>query len=99
MITYYKALGTFFGYPRCCCDAFEKDWCAETKAVFPSEHANPAPWYGTGYVPCLSCANKAIRDWPAFVIANIDPYRVCHMPFPKGDQLADKFLEEIGESK
>jgi hypothetical protein len=72
------SLVLFFGYPRCCIKQFCETRCAETKRTYPR-----GPWMGTGYIPCLSCAAEAQKDFPAFVLKNISPYRLFTQPFPK----------------
>jgi hypothetical protein len=96
MTVTFRTIGRFFGYPKCCCAAFDEDFCAETKHAFPSYADNPAPWYGTGYIPCLNCAFEAQREgFTNFVATNITPHRMCAVPFPNGDYELEQYLNGL----
>ena len=77
---WFRVWGNFFGYPSCCVEAFLHNWCHETKDHYPE-----APWMGTGYIPCLSCAQKALPDFQAFVDAELAPHRKFWKPFPQDE--------------
>jgi hypothetical protein len=83
---------SFFGigYPRCCINAFLKDFCEETKQRHPE-----GPWMGTGFIPCPACAEEALsRGFEVFVEAKILPERVSSIPFPN-DELKPTLLQRI----
>lgn len=73
----YRLLGALYGFPTCCVRAFCTTYCSETKAHYPK-----GPWYGTGFIPCLSCAPAAAKDFPRFVAEKITPNRLYAVPFP-----------------
>ncbi|KGX39663.1 hypothetical protein [Burkholderia pseudomallei] len=75
---WWRIVGNFFGYPSCCVEAFVRDNCDATKTRYPQ-----APWIGTGYVPCLACAEKALPDFQAFVDTKIAPHRKLKEAFPR----------------
>ncbi len=71
------ALGIYYGYPICCIDQFTRNTCSQTKAQYPD-----APWFGTGFIPCLDCAEKIGVDFTRFVNETITPNRIAEIPFP-----------------
>lgn len=75
----WREWGEYFGFPECCIQQFEKDFCAQVKRNYPN-----GPWLGTGYVPCDCCAPKAEPNFRAFVASVITPNRKCQMPFGAG---------------
>lgn len=76
--------GLYFGYPRCCTDAFN-----ERCSQFPVPEPPSGPWIGTGFIPCDRCA-AMIRErgleW--FVAEQIEPFRICIGRFPDGEPIA-----------
>jgi hypothetical protein len=72
----YRLMGALFGFPACCVQAFCATCCTETKTRYPR-----GPWMGTGFIPCLSCAPKAL-NLKRFVAEEIAPNRLCAAPFP-----------------
>ena len=89
------ALGRYFGFPDCCTAEFDNDSCHATRWAYPD-----GPWLGTGFMPCLDCAPKAL-NFDQFVARHIVPNRVCHLPFPQQPHglamtaVIDRLLEEF----
>lgn len=67
----WQDAGKYFGFPQCCIDQFCTDCCHDTKEQYDFR----APWDGSGYVPCLTCAAVAVKDFPAFLATHINPSR------------------------
>ena len=83
----WKALGKHFGYPECCVDEFLATTCQATKDQFPV-----GPWHGTGFIPCLRCADSAIA-FDQFIATRITPQRRCSTPFPETE--SDAVTNEV----
>jgi hypothetical protein len=81
------ALGKYFGFPNCCIEEFLSTQSHATWTKYPD-----GPWVGTGFMPCVSCADKAL-DFDKFVADNITPHRACPTPFP--DQGTDEQMEAL----
>lgn len=77
--SWFVATGVYYGFPLCCAIAMETNFCFDTKDAYPD-----GPWVGSGFVPCLACAKKAVENFSRFVEQNIKPNRVCKSPFPDG---------------
>lgn len=73
--SYDVALGLFFGYPVCCVASY-------AAGIRPKR----GPWLGTGYLPCVDCANKPVIDLLAEIANRRDPRL---QPFPKGTWRSD----------
>lgn len=65
-----RCMGSFFGYPRCCIDAFY-DW--DKRSAYSEFH-------GTGFIPCKECVKKPYDE----LLAEIQRNRICKAPFPMG---------------
>ena len=62
-------IGWYFGYPKCCIKAFSYD---RDNLVFNTS------FYGTGFVPCKSCAKLNAKD----LKRAINKKRIDPSPFP-----------------
>lgn len=82
---YFAATGLFFGFPECCIEGFITDYNEKTKVHYPE-----APFIGTGFVPCICCAESATHNWPEFK-AKIEKNRISTLPFPEDNNDAQRY--------
>lgn len=74
MNAYYLAMGHFLGYPKCCREEF-----ASGKTAKKFGRTGQFPLVGTGFVPCLKCAEtKDAGTLLREIVAN----RLYTVPFP-----------------
>lgn len=75
-----RALGKYFGYPKCCVEEFLK-----------FEHMQDVrKLYGTGFIPCKKCnETKSRRELKSEIARN----RICPTPFPKQEDLDTETIE------
>lgn len=69
--------GLWLGYPECCALSFR---IRHDGRSYPDD--KPFPLIGTGFVPCLKCAETKTADQ---LRAEINSQRMCPRPFPEED--------------
>lgn len=89
-ISGFVILGSFYGFPQCCIKEMILTGCEETKTRFPK-----GAWVGTGFIPCITCAQHKARNFDRFVSERILANRICSLPFPYGGH----FRENKSEAK
>lgn len=62
----FDILGVYLGYPGCCIDAF------------PAESHRNSSFNGTGFLPCMVCAQLPHQE----LLNIINNNRIHHEPFP-----------------
>ncbi len=79
----YHVMGKYYGYPDCCIEAFLRgDHHLEEEIVA----------YGTGYVPCKTCASTKTEEQLASEINN---HRMCTIKYPNGNIFTDHWLNHF----
>jgi hypothetical protein len=79
----WEIMGSYYGYPACCIDAFTTTLCMDVRKQYPTN-----PWSGTGFLPCIECAPKAL-NFARFVEDNIKPNRISAAAFPDMEDKSD----------
>lgn len=75
----HRMLGEYFGYPKCCIESF----CDESKER--TIHQKAVVSLGYGFVPCDSCAKKAVEG--RVEVQDLIQNRICISEFPYAEKL------------
>jgi len=72
-----RDIGEYYGYPKCCIDAFEKN-----KYKRPSKLQSKISKF-QGFIPCISCCKLIMED--KIKIYNLIQNRECELPYPNDE--------------
>ena len=72
-----RDIGEYYGYPKCCIDAFEKN-----KLKRPSKLQSKIS-KSQGFIPCISCCKLIMED--KIKIYNLIQNRECELPYPNDE--------------
>lgn len=74
-----RALGVFFGFPKCCIDHMLDNY--QDSAKWQEYHKWQGPWSSTGFVPCPT-HKAAIKTNLDLIQVLVQQPRECPTPFP-----------------